>query len=696
MTKWSLKRIKITLDIVVLLIHFFKYIYNQNCMEKITRIIYSLIADYTDNSKLKIEFKDFLYGVNNAKESKIVMFAMFESILNKHPHYNSDILKREHFLKYIKRMISSEKYKEFKDGTTKEYQVYINQIATALTSIIKQFICIKDTEKYEEITLLYFFRKHYESFEGDYTKLRKDLLKTPEIRNFQYYQQTFKIEMLHFDLITSLKNRGTEQYNQQIIIVDTNSEICFILNKLNLYCQSLNTKISNNKFKQRTYIEIDTKLLQLIKGKYLSSTPAVKVYNCCSLMLENPKEQKYYCNFKNIFDKYKSIFNEQEIQNFYTYLENCKQYFELHKRVSPPFLYQNRQANPTLFKDLLSLSRVKGFYSLSNLTETEQANKDTHVEISFILTKLNLYCQSLNTNISNNKFEQSTTIEIDSNLLQFIKDKYLPNTPALQVYYYCALMLNKLEEQKHYYDFKNIFFEHKEIFYEQEIQNFYTYLENYFSIKIKENPQEGVYTEECFEIYQNQIETLFSYKNRLINPVLFKNIVILSAQLKEFEFLTYFIKKIETYQKLPPTNNTALILEYAKAILAFCTKNYTQAETHLSNISKLNKFDDIYFEIGYRRLRIKNYYELKMFYLLDDYLKAFTKFVKNKGLNENIIYRNINFAKVVTYIFLLKNEVDENKKIKLKEKIDELLIKYDTFFKTDLSWLIEKKELLKI
>jgi len=249
----------------------------------------------------------------------------------------------------------------------------------------------------------------------------------------------------------------------------------------------------------------------------------------------------------------------------------------------------------------------------------EQAND---LDIFYIITKLRNACLI-------KTFERILKLDFEVEDLFLMSDifKHIEThpekqeVPAIFVYYLIYKLLAAPDHLQDQY-FEELLQQlsiHKKQFTEVEIDNMYSYAHNHCIKRINQNKQS--YRLKLFDLYQMRLQNILVIGQGSLPQWEYINIVLLSTNLKKFQFTLKFIKDYETkIEKENRKNATNL----AKAFYEFSQQNFGKTMSHLHRIH----INDFHFYFKTNTLMIKVYYEQKQKAPLEDSINAFRMYIK--------------------------------------------------------------------
>lgn len=252
----------------------------------------------------------------------------------------------------------------------------------------------------------------------------------------------------------------------------------------------------------------------------------------------------------------------------------------------------------------------------------------------------------------------------------------------LEIYYYIYLCEKDNTDTEKFYKLKDIFLSHINFFSQESKDQIFSSMIGYCERAASEGKEE-MYSEE-FELINKMLEfeVFTGGKNKFINPVVFRNIMLLALKLKEYDWLEIFGKNY--IEKLKP-NFRENLDHLLKANLNFARKYFDKALYNLSDI----KYDHFMYKFDVKNLMLKIYYELGLYsqaYSLIDAYKHFLDDNKEHSKIHNENYRNFltlyskllkmkesgNFSELPQLLKQIRNTQSLASRIWILEKIDEI------------------------
>ncbi len=270
-----------------------------------------------------------------------------------------------------------------------------------------------------------------------------------------------------------------------------------------------------------------------------------------------------------------------------------------------------------------------------------------------------------------------------NSVMDFLKhnSEYL-NVPVLKVYYNIVLMFIT-NNDKYFFELKNILFENKDDI---------SYNEKFILISTLRNYAQRNYNNGNEEFKSYMIDLLkFSIEKNLLTPfehgkyiseMRFMNIVWAGIRSKELDWLEKFIKKF--IDRIEP-DKKQYVLAYGTAGIEFEKGNFNKA---LEILSKSGPVKNVFYKAAIKQLTLMIFYELKWFAQSTDLLDAFSHFIRtDKLLPEMYIIKCNEFINYYNRLLKLNDNKGKNS-LDTAELISELE-------KTSEAWILKKVQEFK-
>ena len=244
--------------------------------------------------------------------------------------------------------------------------------------------------------------------------------------------------------------------------------------------------------------------------------------------------------------------------------------------------------------------------------------------------------------------------------------------------YYAVLCFQKSQLEGDFFHLKKMLFAEESKLDKDELSFITTIATNYCNRKIRAG--DSRFYAEMFELYQYMLQEGLFEIDGFINPRYAKNLVILGLKAEKFAWVKDFI---ESYKEKVTPKWSDSVYHFNLGVYFFYKKEYQQALQYLCLIERF----DVFFELDYRILMLKIYYESAETFAFNALLLSFRKYVDRQTyLTEDNKKSYYNFLKWSKFLFSQKI----NTAIIEPQKIEE--IKESTFL-AERNWLLEKTKI---
>ncbi|MCP3930229.1 MAG: hypothetical protein GY705_14140 [Bacteroidetes bacterium] len=363
-------------------------------------------------------------------------------------------------------------------------------------------------------------------------------------------------------------------------------------------------------------------LLQLLFG-YLTFIKIEKHPQLqTQLLLDELFERELHTHAQHVLSKYRRLHEKDKYQSVEHFQNNY---------------YLNEK------QDRLLLSKAKRSYN------EHLQNQSNAFDLYYFSNKLRLACDMLSRNmVVNANYECHFLNEI----LEFYKQnrRNIQDFPALKVYYKTLQMLKEKDDEKTYFEWKELAGHYGELFPKEELQTIYDYGLNYCVRKI--NTGKTKFYREIFDLYQILLDRKLLLKNGYISQWAYINIVTTAMRLKEFDWTEEFI---HSYKEALQPKVQQNVYMYNLAALYFEKKDYKNALFQLHDV----EFTDAFFHMSAKIIQLKSYFELdetEAFFALAEATKKYLR--RNRHLSEYQIKSNQSFLKFITKIYQKKLQAE--------------------------------------
>lgn len=227
--------------------------------------------------------------------------------------------------------------------------------------------------------------------------------------------------------------------------------------------------------------------------------------------------------------------------------------------------------------------------------------KDAELDIAFLIDKMQIACDMINTNNITGSNYQANGIAWVLDWLEADKPYYL-SFPELRINY-TIYKLVETGKKKFYDDLRHFLIDKTDWYPKAKIKVIYDYLINHCIKKMNTGDME--YFREFFELHRFLLkEKILFLDDQRLDEWDYKNIVTAGVRLEEFDWVESFIYDYKPFVKVNAREN---VFNYNLAYIYFSKKNYAKA-LHLLHYVE---FTDSSYYIGAKIIQLKCYYALK-------------------------------------------------------------------------------------
>ena len=221
-------------------------------------------------------------------------------------------------------------------------------------------------------------------------------------------------------------------------------------------------------------------------------------------------------------------------------------------------------------------------------------------------------------------FKRKESLPLMAFVLDYIQEhtEVLSN-PAISIYYNAYQTMQAKDPHPYFLALKRDIVTHYLRFDSAEMRDLYIIALN-FCIR-RMNAGQEIYEKETFELYKEGIERKYLFEHGRIAQQTFSNVVFSGILLEAFEWVQDFIEAYHTYL---PKENQKNIYSLTAASLQYHQQNYGGA------LGLLNQFDasDPILGLKERNLRLKIYFEIGEFELLESHINSMNAFLNRKDI----------------------------------------------------------------
>lgn len=371
-----------------------------------------------------------------------------------------------------------------------------------------------------------------------------------------------------------------------------------------------------------------------------------------------------HANFRN--SNFSTYFYLQEVLNIS--LDIAEKEFALQKKegLNDELSYLNQFLSNSIYFDFVQTkSAVQG-------RKTNQANEQGMfmLDCFYLKNKLQYACQLINQQgILQAKIPLSDYEDLANEALS---EKFR-NESAIKMYALSYLLLKK-QELSYFNELKTYLFKDVSAINLKDLKAFFAIAQN-FCIR-QFNSGKSEFLQILFEIYKKSLDQKVLIENCVILPSTYKNLIIVSLRLKEFEWTESFI---ENNTKFLPEDERENAQSFSLAMLYFAKGEYQKVINMLSQI----QYTDAFYQLDAKKILAKAYYELDEMETLQSLTESFSILLyrhKNIAAQHLDLYKNFNNV--------LKKLIGSasTSKVKMKKLLEEIQTKPIA----DKTWIVEK------
>ncbi len=292
----------------------------------------------------------------------------------------------------------------------------------------------------------------------------------------------------------------------------------------------------------------------------------------------------------------------------------------------------------------------------------------------YLVQKLMYLCHQWNHQaVSPQKVE---TFELLDELEEYIPKSPYFEIPTVQIWFSNLQLLKSENKKTNYFKLKDLVFEHHKTLSRIDIRNLFAIIQNNARIVFE---KKEAYYKELFDLYNFQLKEGIFNDPVFFTVSIFLNIFTSAIILNKLSWADDFLKDHSDYSK----NREDDVHSLCVAMLCFAKEEYSEA-LDILNVCNLK---NTYFKLAERRLRLKVYFEMQLFELIDDSVNTFRKYLsKNKSsISDLHLHANRSFVNIANQVFYLQKS-DVQKIRALNIEIEEIPVL------PEKRWLVKKIE----
>ncbi len=303
-----------------------------------------------------------------------------------------------------------------------------------------------------------------------------------------------------------------------------------------------------------------------------------------------------------------------------------------------------------------------------NLEQTTQA-----LDEFYLAGKMYYSCSKVNhASVVTEKY----TFDLVEESIGYIQRNEKENLPAIGLYYHVWCMLNKIEDQFHYKQFRKRIAVQTGLFPPEEARHLYIHAVNYCIKMMRDGALE--YLREAFELYREMLVRNVFYEDGYMSPWMYKNITVAGLRLGESAWVEEFVNDYK--QSLSPKFQSTAY-SYNSAKVAFERGNLDRVLELLQEV----EYQDIFYALDSKSILLKTYFELNEDAALDSLCSSFRVFLNRR--------REISEAHRTSYLNLIRlvkaaAKARQTRDSGILQKISEEL--KDNLAVSDVGWLNKK------
>ncbi len=308
------------------------------------------------------------------------------------------------------------------------------------------------------------------------------------------------------------------------------------------------------------------------------------------------------------------------------------------------------------------LSKLHSFRTDIGTTDVNYQPAVNALDKYYLVQKLIYLCHQYNRQLTSER--QQYSFELMKELETYIPKSPYFEIPTIKIWFTTLQLLKSDNKIKYYFGLRKLVFHHYRELNIFDIRNVLSTIQN--NARMVFEKKEDYYSE-LFDLYNFQLERGIFNHPVIFTSQIFLNIITTAILLDKLVWTAQFLKDHENYSSNREDNVHAL----GKAMLAFAEGNYSDAHSFLNECTLKN----IYFKLSEKRLRLKVYFELPLFDLVDDMINSSRKFFsKNKeSISAMHLQANRDFINITKHIFYLQKHNDEKIQI-IEKEINETVI----------------------
>ncbi len=309
----------------------------------------------------------------------------------------------------------------------------------------------------------------------------------------------------------------------------------------------------------------------------------------------------------------------------------------------------------------------KKLYDLNEaeLKRFEKSNVEeiiNNLDYFYLAEKLKWYCTVLSRqNLISHEYQLLFIDEIISHMDKYTYD----NVPLIRIYY-LIFLTQTANNEEHYFALKDLLSKYWMTLPLKDAEEAYT---NMFSYCIKKmNQGNADFYREFLNLSKDLLKTDILLARGELNPWYFRNAVMASLRLNEYEWAEQFINDFENKLPIDFRKNA---VSYNRALVYFYQKKYDKVIPLLQSV----EYDELVYNLSSKSILLAVYYELDADEALGSLMESFKTFLnRHKEISDvqRILYSNLmkyikKLLKLIPgdqkEIAKIKQEMEDDKKI---------------------------------
>jgi hypothetical protein len=305
----------------------------------------------------------------------------------------------------------------------------------------------------------------------------------------------------------------------------------------------------------------------------------------------------------------------------------------------------------------------KKLYNLNEaeLKRFEKSNVEeiiNNLDYFYLAEKLKWYINILSRqNLISHEYQLLFIDEIISHINKYTYE----NVPLIRIYY-LTFLTQTANNEEHYFALKDLLFKYRKTLPLKDAEEAYITMFSYCIKKMNQGNAE--FYSEFLSLSKDLLKTDILLASGELNPWYFRNAVMASLRLNEYEWAEQFINDYEN--KLPSDFRKSAV-SYNRALVYFYQKKYDKVIPLLQSV----EYDELVYNLSSKSILLAVYYELDADEALNSLMESFKTFL-NRHKEISDIQRTL-YTNLMKYIKkLLKLIPGDQKEItKIKQEMED-------------------------